>query len=268
MYSEDKNVAAAQKVMLEILKEIHKVCVKNNITYWLDAGTLLGAVRHKGFIPWDDDCDISMPRTDYEKFIEIAQSELPNNMFLQTKKTDPESNFRFAKVRKLGTKLIESGETGDENYCHGIFVDIFPYDNYRYKWFVSLLNWHISFREKRKKYPKGSLKRFLIQIYTNIIMWIPVHIIGFIKQMAKKYSVNDNDYKWFTYGLECGGFFLTTRKNVLPVVLSKQCFENESFYVPQNSIAVVKANYGESYMKLPPEDKRKTHAKLIEIEVK
>ena len=89
MYSEDKNVAAAQKVMLEILKEIHKVCVKNNITYWLDAGTLLGAVRHKGFIPWDDDCDISMPRTDYEKFIEIAQSELNSKFFQEVAMLEP-----------------------------------------------------------------------------------------------------------------------------------------------------------------------------------
>lgn len=64
MYNEDKNVAAAQKVKLEILVEIHRICVENNITYWLEAGTLLGAIRHKGFIPWDDDCDISMPRKD------------------------------------------------------------------------------------------------------------------------------------------------------------------------------------------------------------
>ena len=64
MYNEDKNVAAAQKVKLEILVEIHRICVENNITYWLEAETLLGAIRHKGFIPWDDDCDISMPRKD------------------------------------------------------------------------------------------------------------------------------------------------------------------------------------------------------------
>lgn len=72
MFNEDKTVAAAQKVMLEILLEIHRVCEENNITYWLDAGTFLGAIRHKGFVPWDDDCDVAMPRKDYEKFLKIA----------------------------------------------------------------------------------------------------------------------------------------------------------------------------------------------------
>lgn len=90
MFSEDKNVAAAQKVMLKILVEIHRICVENDITYWLEAGTLLGAIRHKGFIPWDDDCDVSMPRKDYERFLQIAQEKLPETMFLQTKETDKE----------------------------------------------------------------------------------------------------------------------------------------------------------------------------------
>lgn len=125
MFNEDKNIAAAQKVMLDILIEVHKICVKHNITYWLEAGTLLGAVRHKGFIPWDDDIDISMPREDYEKFLEIAQRELPSDLFLQTNKTDPEYSREITKVRKLNTLLIETGETGNENYCHGIFIDIF-----------------------------------------------------------------------------------------------------------------------------------------------
>ena len=96
IFSEDKNVAAAQKVMLEILVEIHRICVENDITYWLEAGTLLGAIRHKGFIPWDDDCDVSMPRKDYERFLQIAQEKLPETMFLQTKETDKEYPLPWA----------------------------------------------------------------------------------------------------------------------------------------------------------------------------
>lgn len=130
MFNEDKTIAAAQKVMLEILQEIHKICVENNLTYWLEAGTLLGAVRHKGFIPWDDDSDVSMPRADYEKFLKIAQEKLPEDMFLQTQDTDKEYPLSWAKIRKNGTLLVETGETGNEKYHHGIFVDIFPYDYY------------------------------------------------------------------------------------------------------------------------------------------
>ncbi|WP_405383034.1 phosphorylcholine transferase LicD [Phascolarctobacterium sp.] len=268
MYSEDKTVAEAQKIMLEILKEIHRICVKHNLTYWLEAGTLLGAVRHKGFIPWDDDCDISMPRVDYERFIEIAKSELPDNMFLQSKETDPASNFDAIKIRKLGTVLIETGETGNEEYCHGIFVDVFPYDSYKDEWFIELLKWQRLSREKRKRYPKGSIKRLLATIYVNIIMWLPIHIIGLMKNFAiKKRNMyfNNKAHEYFSYGLECFYPVKTKRSDILPVRLQQRCFEDESFYLPNNPDAVLRATYGNDYMTPPPIDKRATHAKIIKV---
>lgn len=191
MFNEDKTVAAAQKVMLEILVEIHRICVENDITYWLEAGTLLGAIRHKGFIPWDDDCDVSMPRKDYERFLQIAQEKLPETMFLQTKETDKEYPLPWAKIRKNGTLLIETGETGEEKYHHGIFVDIFPYD--------------------------------------------------------------------------AGYVCLTTVDEVLPVEFAENIFEGHSFYIPNDYDKVLKANFGDDYMELPPVDQRKTHAKMIKI---
>ena len=136
---ENATVASAQKIMLEILQEVHKICVANDITYWIEAGTLLGAKRHKGFIPWDDDIDIAMPRKDYNKFLKIAQEKLPQDMFLQNKETEPDYYLPFSKIRKNNTLLIETGETGEENYHHGIFIDIFPFDNYKYGWFIKLM---------------------------------------------------------------------------------------------------------------------------------
>ena len=84
----DTVLRQSQLVMLRILKTVDSICKENNISYWLDSGTLLGAARHGGFIPWDDDIDIMMLREDYELFKEIAKKELPEDMFLQNQDTD------------------------------------------------------------------------------------------------------------------------------------------------------------------------------------
>lgn len=130
--------------MLQILCATDKICTEHHLTYWLEGGTLLGAVRHHGFIPWDDDMDISMPRKDYEQFLKIAPQLLPKDLFLQTQQSDPQYKLPIAKIRKRGTLLIETGETGNENYCHGIFIDIIPNDYYHNKWFIKWMRWGVT----------------------------------------------------------------------------------------------------------------------------
>ena len=93
---------------LEIAKDIKRVCEENGIRYHLAFGSLLGAVRHKGFIPWDDDMDFGMLREDYERFLEIAPKKLKDEFFLQTWHTDPYYPLAFAKVRKKGTVFQEA----------------------------------------------------------------------------------------------------------------------------------------------------------------
>lgn len=118
------NIKDLQKIELEILLEVDRICKKHNIRYFLVSGTLLGAIRHKGFIPWDDDIDISMPLNDYYRFCEIAKKELSGKYFLQNYKTDI-TGMWFSKVRKNNTTAIELNY---EKKLHhqGIWIDIFP----------------------------------------------------------------------------------------------------------------------------------------------
>ena len=95
-----------QVAVLDIFKEFLCVCEKLNLKYYLLGGTLLGAVRHKGFIPWDDDIDVGMLREDYEVFLAHAQELLPDHLFLQTYKTDPGYHHVFAKIRNSNTTFL------------------------------------------------------------------------------------------------------------------------------------------------------------------
>lgn len=111
---------------LIIAREIKRICDKHNIRYFIIAGTLLGAVRHGGFIPWDDDMDVGMLREDYEKFLKVAKTELGEEFFLQTPETDKNYGLPFAKILLNGTVLVEA--TAGSNAKKGIFVDVFPFD--------------------------------------------------------------------------------------------------------------------------------------------
>ena len=116
------------KVQLEMALEVKRICQNNNIKYFIIAGTLLGSVRHGGFIPWDDDLDIGMLREDYDRFIKIAQKEIGEEYFLQTWDTDSGFALPIAKIRKNGTKFIEQNSSKSELH-NGIYIDIFPFDN-------------------------------------------------------------------------------------------------------------------------------------------
>jgi lipopolysaccharide cholinephosphotransferase len=117
-------------VELDLLAEFDRVCKKNSITYTADGGTLLGAVRHHGFIPWDDDIDIAMLRSDYEKLNGIAKEEFKDPYFWQTEETDPGSMRGHAQLRNSNTTGMLKSEL-DRNimYNQGVFIDVFPFDN-------------------------------------------------------------------------------------------------------------------------------------------
>lgn len=116
-------------IELDMLYKFMNICNKHNLKWWVDGGTLLGAVRHKGFIPWDDDIDVFMLREDYDKFIDIAKTEITGNYFLQTDWTD-DTWFCHAKMRRTDTTaILDKDLSAKFNFNQGIFIDIFPFDN-------------------------------------------------------------------------------------------------------------------------------------------
>lgn len=116
-----------QKVELDLFRCFTETCEKLNLNYFLVCGSALGAARHGGFIPWDDDMDVGMYREDYNKFMELAPALLPEGIFLQNYKTDPNYANVFAKLRKSNTTYIEKA-VADLDINHGIYIDIFPLD--------------------------------------------------------------------------------------------------------------------------------------------
>ena len=123
----DAKLRQLQLIQLEILNVIDRFCRENDIHYSLYAGTLLGAVRHQGFIPWDDDLDICMSREEYDRFIRIWEEKHPDGYILQNKENAPSFSSSFSKIRKDHTCFLQF-ESEIRRYHTGIFVDVFPID--------------------------------------------------------------------------------------------------------------------------------------------
>ncbi len=124
---EQKILNRLHEEMIRIYKEIARICDKHNLTYFVVGGTLLGAVVHKGYIPWDDDLDIAMPRDSYDRFIEICKTDLDEKFYLHCIDTDEKYWLSFAKVRMNGTVFLEEKRKNVKAHT-GIYVDIFPFD--------------------------------------------------------------------------------------------------------------------------------------------
>lgn len=119
-----------QEIEFDILKECIRIIEKHDLKYFLVCGSALGAVKYGGFIPWDDDIDIALPRDDYNKFLEYALSELPENLFVQNGQTDQFYPLFGTKVRNRNTTYIESGKYQNIYMNLGVFIDVFPLDGY------------------------------------------------------------------------------------------------------------------------------------------
>lgn len=261
----DVKIRNLQLVILDIFKEIIKVCNDYDIEYFIIGGTTLGAIRHKGFIPWDDDLDIGMTRENYNKFLKIAKDKLPETLFLQTFDSDPNTPFYFAKVRKNGTSFIE-------NYCkrldihHGIYVDIFPYDNVpddkklRNKQLKKVKFWSNLFIAKSLKgssVPQNSVKGKM-KIFTRLTFHYLLKPVSKV-YLYKKLDEASQEYNHIKSEMQS---FVKYPYLMIPSAdlnnLEKIEFEEIQVSCPGNPREYMKHQFGD-FMKLPPEEKRVGH---------
>lgn len=248
-----EHLAAIQQKELSILCAIHDICERNNIDYWLDGGTCLGAVRHGGFIPWDDDIDIAIREEDLPHFAEAAKRELPDGLFLQTKETDPTFPHPMMKIRDKNSLLVEFNDDFTKDYQKGLFVDIFPMTSYP----------NIS-RKLCRHIAKGYCKADDIMHKPHTYSWRAVgEFFWFGAKRAYFYMIwrflnatRKKDY-YSNVLNQCGYGIMHLKENIFPT--KPITFEGKTFRSPANPDAYLTELYG-NYMQLPPEDKRKVHA--------
>ena len=263
-------VKALQKKEIEILQAVHDACEKMGIGYVLMYGTLIGAVRHKGFIPWDDDIDICMTRDDYDTFVKNAMKYLPENLIIQHVSIEKECPNIYIKVRDSNTTFLHE-EHLSLNINQGVFIDVFPLDKIksgkthtkieylRRKKFDTINNCYSLDYVKTIKRPLSKIVGF----FTHYI--ITKGILHNIKRdqyiQREDNRRRNNHYK----GDDCVLLspYLTVT-GPFSLFKDRQLFEfdGHSFYGPVKYDTILSSLYG-NYMMLPPKDRQITHKPVL-----
>ncbi len=252
-----------RNIQFEILQFFHDFCVKNNITYYLSNGTLLGAVKYKGYIPWDDDIDVCMPRQDYERLIKIWRQSENCKYRLCSLELEDNYCFPFAKLSDETTVLIE-GNIG--NGCQlGVNIDIFPLDGFGNSE-EEILKIYSKMESIRRKL---NLSKLRPKPNDNIIKKVLKNIVAFkykcigskkiclqIDSFAKKLNINDCQY----IGNVVWGFYAPGEAHKKELFEEKitVIFEGLEFYAPKGYDAFLRRLYGD-YEKDPLPEQQVTH---------
>jgi len=242
-----------QQVILMIMKDIDVICVRNDIKYYLLGGSAIGAIRHKGFIPWDDDLDIIMDNDNYNKFLSICKKELDTSKYYLQEGLKDWSMY-FSKIRLKGTKLKEEVTYTDDPNMQGIFVDVFKMDNvssnsviakWQYFCAKTYLCYQLSTRGDKEQ-SLGLKKR--IMIFLSFPLKIRF-VREWFKSQVERYNGKDTDYYGFFYG----------RTNLKTAIIRKDYFgepqrvpfEDTSFCVAEHYHEYLTQVFGD-YMTPPP----------------
>lgn len=259
-----KTVKGMQEVVFAILCDIDDFCRNNHIRYYLSGGTCLGAIRHKGFIPWDDDMDIMMPRPDYERFINYCE-ENKTGFSLITYQNEKDYNGLFAKIWNPSTEIIDS--IIEIKHPFGVSIDVFPLEGLgqskeealkifrKTSWNRELLNatgWKKYFRSKTHSIWTEPI-RFVMFILSRFAD--PKSLISKIDKVNLSHSFESSSYA----GCVCGSYREQEimKKDTFEHYIDLP-FEGHHFKVIQNYHEYLTKHYGD-YMKLPPKEKQETH---------
>lgn len=265
----DKDLRKLQLNLLEMLIEIDRICRKYHIKYSLDGGTLLGAVRHGGFIPWDDDVDVIMKREEYQKFYKVCKKDLDKDrFFLQEYRTDPYYRWGYEKLRRKDTEFVRLGQEHLKNKT-GLFVDIFVADNVPDNYLLRRLHLFACFVIRKLLYSELGMRNenslFMRRWYRLLYRVFPRNTIFKWRNMiAKKCNKRKTElvrhmthsYALSRYGMPGSCFD----------EMQDMEFEGYTFRAFKDYNKYLTALYGD-YMTLPPKEKQKTHLDASRIKM-
>lgn len=266
----DQQRREVQAAELIILSELDRICCKYNIRYMVAYGTLIGAIRHNGFIPWDDDVDVCMPREDFEKFKQICKERLGEDLFYQDHETDPEYYYLIDKIRLNGTVFKESF-VAKYKIHHGIYIDVFPIDvipDSRIKRFLQYYRFHFFRTGLMAKYldleARSGRKKILMSLLK--VLYAPFsleYLYNNANLVASKYQKTDSR--------KMGCFFSPYRKKDIFEKDLFEAYERHSFEtievsIPQKYDIYLSSIYG-AYMQLPAPTERITRHTIIELKL-
>lgn len=250
-----------KKISLSILNYVDELCKTNQIKYYIGYGTLLGAVRHKGFIPWDDDIDLIMFRKDYDRFVSIAQNNLRYGCLSFE---DLTYHSPYTKIVDMTTRIKCEAKQDIPNL--GVGIDIFPFDYFAEKDInvIYAMKKKLNVKEKMIRYSlyssyseigKFRLDKYLFYLISRLHSW---------EYWAKKYKKIIDKYKNPTKASWCG-VYSSMNTSIIPVfessIFDSECeleFEGKKYPAPGQYVNFLATVYGD-YMQLPPEEKRIPH---------
>ncbi|HHZ06884.1 MAG TPA: NAD-dependent epimerase/dehydratase family protein [Clostridiales bacterium] len=255
-------------ILLGYLLEVDRICKKHNIRYFLAGGTLLGAVRHHGFIPWDDDADVMMLREDYEKFLEVASSELPNNIFVQTPKSESLNHCVFTKLRINDTMFSTAFTSRHLKMHNGIFFDVLSHDQTANSKLGRKIHLQLTLLTRSLVFNKWYGRRVdnghkVQSAVANMLKVIfPMKFLDWCQYKCLRWFENKPDAKYLYDGMGRNVYKGDFLKSYLDEVIYWD-FEGYRFPIPKEYDSYLRYLYGDYREMISPWDRQTSHSIVI-----